>query len=119
MKNSGAFIGHDKHTTKLMFNWLIERLPKGGGGSLKYARITGKAGTSAPFQYSGIEIEYKSGAWVDKTSGGDDLGWKIRNAYELGTTTTGGNPMAVGDIVMYSKAGDIYVTERSAYKGTY
>lgn len=64
-------------------------------------------------------MELSGGTWNDVASGGNDLTWNLRNAYEQNGAGTGGNPVQVGEIVAYSDNGDGFVFERSAYRGTY
>ncbi len=87
------------------------------GGSLSYARITDRAGSSPPFIYSGVEIEMGDTDWED-VDGGEDLTWNMKNLYEQDGSGISGAPVENGARVAYSQSGDWFLFERSPYKGT-
>jgi len=98
--------------------WGVAQFPVGGAGGspTTYARISARAGTSAPWLYS-AEVVVRVGN--TRTATGQTLSWNLRNLAEEGPSGTGGNPMEVGDIVAFWPDGDGYACERSPTKGTY
>jgi len=107
--------------------WAVVQFPVGGSGGsaeLKLARITGKAGTTAPYLYTGLEVEHDGSASFDpgnftEVTGGDDLGWKLINAQEIGDAGIGVSPLPLDSIVVYTPMGSRYLCTTSNYRGTY
>ncbi len=108
--------------------WAVVQFPIGGtaveGTPLKVARITGKAGTAAPYLYTGLEVEHDGSSEFApenylEVPGGDDLGWTLINAQEIGDAGLGVAPLPIGAIVGYTPHGSRFLCTASNYRGTY
>ncbi len=103
--------------------WGIIRIGAGGdGGTLKFAKITGHAGTAPPYRYTAIEVvhdgssSFESGNFI-AVSGGTDLSWKLINLPE--TNAVGSSPLKNGDVVGFWPMGSNFACCSSNDKGTY
>lgn len=100
--------------------WALAGIGVGGAGAFNFARITAKAGSSAPWKYAGVETDYDaaSDAFAD-AAGGDAFDYTLNNLMERGPGGAGVNPVEVDSIVMYFPLGDEYGFVATNYKGTY
>lgn len=91
-------------------------IPWGGGDAeAKWLKITAKAGISAPFTYSGVEVAWNGSTWDE----GGSLG-TIKNLCE--SYIIGANPLPIDGtaICRYTAASDgTCFIEVSPYKGTF
>ncbi len=104
--------------------WGVVQFPLGGAGTtLKFAKITGRAGTAPIWRYSAVQVAHDGSAAFDPenyttVSGGDVM---VFNLINLDEKTGGGSaPVDDGTVVAYwSMAAAYFAFSVSAYRGTY
>lgn len=92
----------------------------------KYARITSKVGTSAPWVYTGVQVAHDGSNSYHPTdnftevSSGDNLSNNMINGQEIGPPEVGACPVEVGTVVKYYPlSSGKYWFERFPYRGSY
>ncbi len=96
----------------------------GAGTALKFAKISGHAGTEPPYLYSGVEVQHDGSSDFEpenfeEVSGGDDLANKLISLSEIGTGGIGVGPLEEDSIVSYWAMGAKFACVGVNYKGTY
>lgn len=90
----------------------------------KFAKITGKAGVAAPYQYTAVQVVHDgssdfAAANFSTLAGAADLSWKLLNVQEIGPGGEGVAAVEIDSIVTYWPMGSYYAFSSSNYKGTY
>ena len=107
-------------TASVSIPQLIRRLPKGGGGELKFLKITAKAGASSPFVYSGVDVTHDGSNYYDGTHWtGTETIDKIINLSELYVTGCIPLPDNGMCICMYQMVDGTAYIDANPNKGTY
>lgn len=92
--------------------------------TLRFARITARAGTAPPFIYSAVEVvptgnPFELAGWTTK-SGGQTISYRLVNIHEVGELGYGVRPVPNNSIVPYWDIGrGWFVTCVMNYRGTY
>jgi hypothetical protein len=92
--------------------------------ALKFAKVSARAGTEAPYNYSGYQVEHDGSAYYTsghftRVSGGDAFNWTLINAQEIGDAGEGVAPLPLNSVVAYGATGDVTICTASQYRGTY
>lgn len=100
--------------------------PGGGGGGSKISlvKITGHAGTAAPFKYNGVRVAYDASGNLAvanfTVTSATPLGWKLVNLAEIGPGGVGYSPIEDNSIVaVYTLPGGYYGFVGTNYRGTF
>lgn len=96
--------------------------PSAGGTTLKFAKITGRAGTEPPWRYSAVQVQHDGSAAFETenyttVTGGDTMSFALINLEEK--TDGGMAPIEDDAIVAYWAMGDYFACSVSTYRGTY